>query len=128
MVNKHEEDIFVESNSSSMLRRVCQICDALVQPGNGDFAYAPYYHFCYECTNKYPPALRKALIDSFFYAACIQGLGIVEFETVHINGDWITFIPHNREMGFENLPYPFPRSLDVPLANILWIADAPNGS
>ena len=110
----------------------CEICKAHVAPvfGEDGSEYVPAYYFCPNCMNRYPQALRKALVDPFFYAAGIKELGVVEFETARIKGDWVTLIPHDGDVGFrqQNLPYPFPRNIDVPLANILWVADAPDGS
>ena len=101
----------------------CPVCD----DGNTE-AYPPN---CSRCWERYPYALLKAVCDPFSYAASIQGLGIVEFESARIRGDWVVLFPGyngGAEAEFEGLHYPFPRGIGVPLASILWIADAPRGS
>ena len=102
---------------------ICQVCE------NGGLDLHPTN--CSRCKKKYPYALLKAVCAPFTYAASIQGLGVVEFESARICGDWVMLFPGNHdgiEAEFKGLIYPFPRGIEVLLTNILWVADAPRGS
>lgn len=103
---------------------LCSICSPGVTPDGAGF--------CDKCLDKYPSALLKAFADPFDYAAQIKNGPYIRFETVLIRGNWITFSPAGTGQGFARfLPptYPScPRGIDVRLSDILWVADAPDGS
>lgn len=79
-------------------------------------------------TKGWPPALIKAASDSFDYAAFVETLGIVRFEYVIpcTSPDWVTLVLLPGENA--KLPFSFARGIDVRLADIRWVADAPQGS
>ena len=76
---------------------------------------------------KYPPYLGKACGDSFFYAMKLRTGEIIEFsEAEAISASWVRIKhieEHTRPAG-----YLLDRGMDVRVADIVWIADAPNGS
>ena len=80
----------------------------------------------------YPPALAKACCDSpFDYAACLRGGSVIRFDTAEpINEEWVTlFIDEQKSWGIDSgMPFPFPRGVDVRVSEIVWVADAPEGS
>jgi hypothetical protein len=80
----------------------------------------------------YPPALVKSCDDPFDYALGLRNGSVVRFERatpigrhwVHLDG--VTeYHPHDQAQA---LDYNFERGLDVRVADICWIADAPQGS
>jgi len=108
---------------------------ASIAPEEEDSDGVPYE--CFICRDKYPPALLKAVTDPFDYAAGIEGIGVLEFESATLHGDWVTLDPGDRDRGFHGhewretvskTPFPCPRGIDVRLSSIIWVADAPNGS
>jgi hypothetical protein len=77
----------------------------------------------------WPLFLRKALRDPFDYAACVRGLGIVRFEDVEEAGKgWVRLRGIRWKDQSDRLPFPFDRGVEVRLSNIVWVADAPEGS
>jgi hypothetical protein len=77
----------------------------------------------------FPPALMKATMDHFQYAAEIRGLGVVEFDEASpcAAEGWVHLYGLVGK-GEKELPYPFRRGIDVRLEDIRWIADCPHGS
>jgi hypothetical protein len=90
----------------------------------------PNFTFCAECQWRYPASLLKATVDQFDYACRLRTGEVIRFEQATIQGDFVT-LHETRSVGTddpEDLPYPFPRGLDVRIADIVWCADAPEGS
>lgn len=87
--------------------------------------------FCKSCQKRLPPALRKALCDPFDYALQLRTGETFRFHECAIHGEWLHlswgtgWITDQRD---NPTAYPFERGLDVRIADIVWIADAPNGS
>ena len=90
----------------------------------------PYADGCDACTEKYPAALLKAHRDSFDYALRLRTGEVVRFESAHINGEWahLTLLPDDMQLAIDGLPYLMERGVDVRIADIVWVADAPEGS
>jgi hypothetical protein len=87
---------------------------------------------CRECSLEYPDALIKACFDPFTYVLQIRSGQIIAFESASINGDWVHLTrPGHTSFDFArpyDLKFPCPRGIDVRLSEIVWVADAPNGS
>ncbi len=81
----------------------------------------------------WPSHLVKAVGDSFDYAAFVRGLGVVRFTSAEVSGDG-TFVrlrdwhvePYDARPGV--FPYGCPRGIEVRVADLVWVADAPEGS
>jgi hypothetical protein len=116
----------------------CHLCGGRFKfiVGSDDF---PPAEFCTECLRRIPPALQKALYDHFDYACGVNWGGrvfVIRFEDATIRGEWVT-LDHTDSASLldlqpdddsPRLPYAFPRGLDVRLSDIVWVADAPQGS
>lgn len=93
----------------------------------------------------YPPSLVKACCDPFDYALGLRDGRVIEFYTAFAHGDWVTLVGQeewhtwtdaegNRksqatgDTPVAGLPYACPRGVDIRVADIVWCADAPNGS
>ena len=104
---------------------------------------------CPDCRLKYPSALLKACRDEFEYACGLRSGAVIRFSGARIHGEWVTLwnsgacVPMAREEDYWReggswwrkeephvlgLPFPCPRGVDVRLADIVWVADAPWGS
>lgn len=90
-----------------------------------------------ECERQYPPALLKACYDPFDYALKLRTGEVIRFHEATIHGEYATLAADGTfnptRMGMENpncerLAYPCPRGVDVRIADIVWCADAPEGS
>jgi len=81
----------------------------------------------------WPQALIKATQHSFQYAAGVRELGVVRFREAEVAGvGWVRLLPEEQS-GFtqEELPgfsEPCPRGVQVRVADIIWVVDAPMGS
>jgi hypothetical protein len=94
---------------------------------------------CPDCAPLYPPSLLKASADDFDYALRLRTGEIIKFTYAEIHGDYVSLYSTSRSQitsdglepmeGHEQpLPFPFLRGIDVRLNDIVWCADAPNGS
>jgi hypothetical protein len=81
-----------------------------------------------------PPALVKALHDSFDYALGLRNGQVIHFYEAHLSesGKWVQLIgfgdEYSHSIEMSGVDYTFPRGLYVRLSDIMWVADAPNGS
>lgn len=81
-----------------------------------------------------PAALGKAIDDPFDYALGLRTGQIVFFTSASLskNRQWVhldldnSFVHRDQEKG--EIELPFERGLDVRVADIVWVADAPYGS
>lgn len=65
----------------------------------------------------YPPALAKACSDPFFYQLKLRTGDVIDFECAEpINSEWVHIDDYH------------PRGMDVRLADIVYVIDAPDGS
>jgi hypothetical protein len=103
----------------------CNFCGSKVK---GRKPAGDVWVYCEECGDKIPASLIKACYDSFFYVAYIRGLGVFEFTDAKIHGEWVWLDRTSNYELKDHPPYPFERGIDVRLSEILWCADAPNGS
>ena len=79
----------------------------------------------------YPPALKKACVDSFHFVMKLRGIDHLLFFTdaEEVNEDWVHVTldelsrveAHKRGLNFE-------RGVDVRVSEIQWVVDAPFGS
>jgi len=138
MAHKHDGKVFcihcgqqmrdkVEAEDESTATR-CAACGKV-----GEWTYETAYA-CPDCARKYPRSLLKAVSDPFDYALKLRTGEIIRFTQASISGDYATLygdsLSYERPLDNEdnNLPYPFPRGLDVRVSDIVWCADAPAGS
>jgi hypothetical protein len=88
---------------------------------------------CQECAQRYPPSLLKACCDQFDYACKLTSGEIIYFTKATISGEYCALegLEASKQLSTrreQKLPHPFPRGLDVRVSDILWCADAPEGS
>lgn len=89
---------------------------------------------CPECRHFYPPSLLKAEQDQFDYALRLSTGEIIRFESASFHGDYVRLhasLPNGDECFTDKnpeLPFRFARGIDVRLSEIVWCADAPQGS
>jgi hypothetical protein len=86
---------------------------------------------CRRCRRRLPPALVKAVGDRFQYACRLRTGDIVRFTGATIRGEYATLELDTQlwpEDPAREVPYPFPRGLDVRIVDIVWCGDAPDGS
>ena len=91
---------------------------------------------CDVCRRFYPPSLLKAAQDYFEYALRLSSGEIIRFNSAEICGDYVTLYGGDGSYDSRSLadcvqpsqPFIFDRGLDVRLSEIVWCADAPNGS
>jgi hypothetical protein len=77
--------------------------------------------------------LLKACQDCFDYALKLSTGEIIRFSQAEIHGDYATLLGSPEDNTSldgkkQGLPFVFDRGLDVRIANIIWCADAPEGS
>lgn len=98
----------------------CPVCGATLLG-------ADWGNACAECSERYPPSLIKACSDQpFDYAMLLRTGQVIRFEGAEIHGAYATLTLDCETQA--RLPFPFPRGLDVRISDIVWCADAPNGS
>jgi hypothetical protein len=86
---------------------------------------------CRRCRRRLPPALVKAVGDRFQYACRLRTGDIVRFTGAAICGEYATLELDTQLWPGDparDVPYPFPRGLDVRIEDIVWCGDAPDGS
>ena len=96
-------------------------------------------HVCQPCALTVPPSLLKAAIDNpFDYALGLRSGHVLRFKGCQFHGAWVTIMWNDdltgeRVDGVSSGPvlgthYTFDRGVDVRLDDIVWCADAPQGS
>ena len=76
-------------------------------------------------------ALAKACSDPFDYALKLRTGEVIRFaEARIISPGWINLdvVPAHWDQAGNNLPYSADRGVDVRIADIVWVMDAPEGS
>jgi hypothetical protein len=109
------------------VKPVCAACGCNPVPQSDDA------DFCLVCRRAYPPSLLKACYDEFDYALKLSDGTIIRFAFAKIHGDYVTLMG-----GYDKgtlivdqpkpLPFIFDRGIEVRLSEIIWCADAPDGS
>jgi hypothetical protein len=89
---------------------------------------------------RYGPALVKASCDHSDYAMGLTSGEVLTFNDCYLHGSWVTLqtedgwgAPAERNGGARTprdvlAGFPCPRGVNIPLRNIAWVADAPDGS
>ena len=78
-----------------------------------------------------PPSLTKAMMDNFDYAMGLtNGMEIRFTSAAYLNREWVHLRLPGYQSGMDNdsLPHSFQRGIDVQIDQIVWCADAPDGS
>jgi hypothetical protein len=108
----------------------CRACGDQFLPREGDKSM-----FCRRCRRKYPDSLLKALPDNPFEYAIKLRTGEVWFFTgAEIQGDYVHLefedpqFGQGRRLWETPRDIPFCRGVDVRISDIVWCADAPDGS
>lgn len=76
-------------------------------------------------------ALAKACYDPFDYALKLKTGEVIRFESARfISPEWIHIevMPIDDQPNQNRLPYPAIRGMDIRIADIVWVMDAPMGS
>jgi hypothetical protein len=79
------------------------------------------------CAYQYPPSLIKAASDPFTYLLKLRTGEVIRFTECEIHGKYATLIFDEND-PMDELGHSFPRGLDVRVDQIVWCADAPDGS
>src|SRR5690348_16018807 len=82
-------------------------------------------------TGELPPALVKAFDDQpWNYALGLRDGHIIRFGGAKLckGGKWITLLEFNGSIEISGVNHKFPRGIDVRISDIMWVADAPDGS
>ncbi|MBV8084306.1 MAG: hypothetical protein JO247_05780 [Chloroflexi bacterium] len=77
----------------------------------------------------YPPALIKAVCDPYDYAMKLRTGDVIHFSAADPNGDWVWISFDGLEDGGvtpNERSFAFNRGMYVRVADIVWVADAPN--
>ncbi len=97
-------------------------------------------HVCRPCALTVPSSLIKAAIDHpFDYALGLRSGHVIRFDGCQFHGQWVTVTLLDPNLEDWNVskgimgpvlgtPYTFDRGIDVRLDEIVWCADAPQGS
>jgi hypothetical protein len=88
---------------------------------------------CKRCRLKVPGSLVKALNDQFDYALMLSTGEVIRFTEARIEGEWVEIMGWGITGGEKPLAgnpfgFPFPRGLEINIKDIVWCADAPEGS
>lgn len=104
----------------------CCACEApIICPD--DVAYSG--PACTYCERRYPNALLKACFDQpFDYALRLRTGETWRFSGARIRGMFVTLTFDRLQRAGLESTFPFPRGVDVRVDDILWVADAPEGS
>lgn len=83
-------------------------------------------------TGQLAPALCKALGDYFDYALGLRNGQVIRFQEASLRsgGKWLHLAGSDEkaDLKFFGAEYNFPRGIDIRLSDIMWVADAPEGS
>lgn len=92
-------------------------------------------YVCDDCAAKFPASLLKSVVDyAFDYALQLRSGEVIRFQGARLHGEFV----HLNGIQYRTAPgtagtttkprFPFDRGLDVRVADIVWCADAPEGS
>jgi len=89
--------------------------------------------FTWQTSKDVPAALAKAIEDEFDYALGLRNGVVIRFGHAKISEDgaWVHLDTPTYTSGswvMSGVEMPFERGLDVRLADVVWVADAPYGS
>ena len=76
-------------------------------------------------------ALAKACFDEFDYAMKLSTGEVIDFSSAKVlNKEWVHLVikPMKDQPKVNRIVYPAERGMDVRLADIVWVMDAPQGS
>ena len=84
----------------------------------------PYPEACPACERIYPPSLVKACADSFDYALRLRNGDVFHFGEAKVYGEFVHLDSIKELVDGHSMD----RGIDVRLSEIMWCADAPDGS
>ena len=105
--------------------------DTCVACGDGIYAeHEEWEWVCGTCRAKYPASLIKSCGDMFDYALGLRTGEVIRYQEARIQGEWVHLRGSEKQGNapVEGLQFPCCRGVDVRLADIVWCADAPEGS
>lgn len=111
----------------------CQVCGGAVYQSTRSRDELLDVPLCIACQERYPAALIKATWDHFDYALGLRNGMVLRFEQARIAGAWLHLRGVSEWTSGENnlrvqTGYSFDRGIDIRLDDVLWVADAPQGS
>lgn len=126
-----EEQLAQAQTELEALRQVparCRGCGALTETSETNFGEGTW---CAACYQRYPMELIKAVVEPFDYALGLRDGRELRFSQAIIRGEWVHLdIETNlaEQQAQATLGHPLERGISVRLSEIVWIADAPDGS
>jgi len=104
---------------------LCKVCARRIQGSSGRTIV------CSECSVEWPPALLKATIDKpSDYALRLRSGELIYFWGANLVGSFaqlaLTHREDRQQIGLSL--HRFPNGIEVSLADIVWCAEAPDGS
>jgi len=110
---------------------LCSLCSS--QDEKGDQPMSEMDDMFGDPTGEFPPALAKALTDHpWEYALGLRDGRVIHFSGAELlqGGKWIHLPgPDDKyRCDLSGVDFTFERGIDVRISDIVWVADAPNGS
>ncbi len=123
-----ESEALISPSSDVWKTEPCPIgCGGLVMYNESAGEFPPWA--CERCKLRFPPSLIKAVGDDFEYALELRTGEVIRFRSAVIHGEWATLDGVSWGVGrVSALPFECPRGVDVRISEIVWCADAPDGS
>ncbi len=104
----------------------CLMCRARVKPCEPRTVDdIPSPELCERCLLSLPPSLVKATHDPFDYALALRDGTEILFSEALIMGQFVRLTLLHAERLFDHI---MERGVDVRISDIMWCADAPDGS
>jgi hypothetical protein len=102
----------------------CEICEQQLSVALGGRT------ICDACGKRLGSHLIKGCVDPFDYALGTKSGLIVRWtgEIAIIEGEWLNIPEGKLEILGLGAPWPLPRGLQIRISEIVWVADAPQGS
>ena len=114
---------------NSRIRLDCSCCGKEIPTIVPDNDKKLCFCVCEDCQAKMPNALITACQDKpWQYALGLKDGTVIEFEGASVQGDWIHLERNDYHDHKTVYGYPMERGMEVRLSEIVWCANAPNGS
>lgn len=112
----------------ALMVQECSQCGSLLDRDGTGIEWGDWW--CDECKRRYPESLLKAVGDYFEYALQLRSGQVIYFSQATIKGEWVELCidAWSQEANARNGMPLLERGVDVRMSDIVWCADAPNGS